>query len=82
MVGWYDDGLGWGGWLVMLLSMVTFWSLAVWAVVALFRSGRSDDAWRPSKRDPMAILEERFARGEIDEAEYRARADVLRSATH
>jgi putative membrane protein len=28
---------------------------------------------------PLRILEERFARGEIDEAEFRSRRDVLRS---
>ena len=22
MMGWYHDGMGWGGWLVMLLGMV------------------------------------------------------------
>jgi putative membrane protein len=28
---------------------------------------------------PLRILEERFARGEIDEAEFRARRDTLRN---
>ena len=81
MMGWYHDGMGWGGWLVMLLGMVAFWGLVVWAVVALFRdtqpSAASDRA-----PDPLDILDERFARGEIDETEYRARADVLRAAHH
>lgn len=31
--------------------------------------------------DPVAILRERFARGEIDEAEYRSRVAVLRETT-
>lgn len=30
-------------------------------------------------RGPLAILEERFARGEIDEEEFRARRDALRN---
>ena len=79
MMGWYDDGMAWGGWLVMLLGMVAFWGLVVWAVVVLFRDTRSSNT-RPSHRDPMDTLGERFARGEIDETEYRARAEVLRAA--
>ncbi|HCB06516.1 MAG TPA: SHOCT domain-containing protein [Nocardioides sp.] len=81
MMGWYHDGLGWGGWLVMLLGMVAFWGLVVWAVVVLFRDTHSEDA-RPTHHDPLATLDERFARGEIDETEYQARADVLRAAHH
>ena len=81
MMGWYHDGVGWGGWLVMLLGMFAFWGLVVWAVVALFRDTRSDDA-RSAHHDPLDTLDERFARGEIDEPEYRARADVLRAAHH
>lgn len=81
MMGWYHDGMGWGGWLVMLLGMVVFWGLVVWAVVMLFRDTQSVDA-RPAHHDPLETLDERFARGEIDETEYRARADVLRAAHH
>ena len=81
MMGWYHDGMGWGGWLVMLLGMVAFWGLVVWAVVVLFRDTRSDDG-RPAHHAPLDTLDERFARGEIDETEYRARADVLRAAHH
>ena len=79
MMGWYHDGMAWGGWLVMLLGMVAFWGLVVWAVVVLFRGTRSVDT-RPPSHDPLDTLDERFARGEIDETEYRARADVLRAA--
>lgn len=80
-MGWYYDGMGWGGWLVMLLGMVVFWALVVWAVVVLFRDGHSAGT-RPANHDPLDILGERYARGEIDESEYRARADVLREAHH
>ena len=79
MMGWYHDGISWGGWLVMLLGMVAFWGLVVWAVVVLFRDTRSVDSWR-AHRDPLDALDERFARGEIDETEYQARAEVLRAA--
>lgn len=81
MWGWYHDGTGWAGWLVMVAGMVAFWGLVVWAVIAMFRSTQTPPA-EPGQRDPLAILDERFARGEIDEAEYRARADVLRAHVH
>ena len=81
MLGWYHDGMSWDGWLVMLLGMVAFWGLVVWAVVVLFRDTHSEDA-RQTRHDPLDVLDERFARGEIDETEYRARADVLRAAHH
>ena len=33
MMGWYHNGVGWGGWLVMVVGMVAFWGLVVWAVI-------------------------------------------------
>ena len=82
MMGWYHDGMGWAGWLVMVAGMVAFWGLVVWAVIALFRSTQTPTGDGPGHRDPLDILEERFARGDIDETEYRARADVLRAHVH
>ena len=86
MMGWYGDGAwGWAGWLVMTLMMVAFWGLVVWGLVAIFRgTSRSDDrnTGGGRTRDPWEILDERFARGEIDVEEYRARQDVLRTAVH
>ena len=80
MMGWYDGGTGWAGWLVMVVAMVAFWGLVVFAVVALFRGiGKTDQrAQQMSGRDPLQILDERFARGELDLDDYHARQDVLR----
>ena len=83
MMGWYHDGTGWGGWggwIVMMVVMVGFWALVVFAVIALFRGTQRTGEATPDRRDPMRILDERFARGEIDEDEYRARSVVLRGA--
>lgn len=82
MMGWYHDGAGWGGWVVMTLVMLGFWALVIFAVVAIFRGvGKSSGPdERTSRRDPLQILQERFARGEIDAEEYEARAQVLRGA--
>ena len=82
MIGWHHDGMGWGGWLVMVVGMVAFWALVVIAVMTLFRSSSEEAGSRTDGRDPVDILGERFARGEIDESEYRARASVLRDAVH
>ena len=83
MMGWYHDGVGWGGWLLMTLMMLAFWALVIFAVVAIFRGigTSSDPETPPSRHDAMDILQERFARGEIDAEEYDARAQVLRSQT-
>jgi putative membrane protein len=75
---WGYGPSGWG-WLLMAASMVAFWGLLIWAIVAIFRPG---GRWgRGEARDAEQILAERFAAGEIDEPEYRARRDVLRSST-
>ena len=62
MMGWYHDGMGWAGWLVMVAGMVAFWGLVVWAVIALFRNTQTPTGDGPGPRDPLGILEERFAR--------------------
>jgi putative membrane protein len=79
---WWNDGMGAGGWVVMTLVMVGFWLLVVLAVVALFRGlSRDGQASGPAApRDPQQILDERFARGEINAEEYHARQEVLRAS--
>jgi putative membrane protein len=85
MMGWYNDGsLGTGGWITMILMMSLFWGAVIFAGVMLFRgtsnsrrsreSGRVDGA---TYRNPVDILDERFARGELENQEYDARKAVL-----
>lgn len=82
MMGWYQDGMGWGGWLLMTMGMVAFWALVVFAIVAIFRDRNSAPGATSDHHDPIRILDERFARGEIDEDEYHARTHVLRASLH
>ena len=82
MMGCYHDGMGSGGWIVMTIAMVAFWALVVVAVVAMFRGTQRSAESTPSRHDPMQILDERFARGEIDEDEYHLRSSVLRASIH
>ena len=74
--------MGWGGWLLMALTTVAFWALVVFAVVALFRGTReaATPAHSRTERSAEQILDERFARGEINADEYHARQLVLRSS--
>ncbi len=70
---------GWAGWLLMAVAMVVFWgaliALAIWAVRSL-GSNRADQSDRKPNR-AMEILEERYARGEIDRQELEERRAVL-----
>ena len=79
---WDNDWSG-GEWLAMSLMMVAFWGLVVVGVVALVRWTRSDQpapppSSQPVGPDPLRVLDERFARGEIDAAEYTERRDLLK----
>ena len=76
MMDWNGDWT-WTTWLLMSVSMLAFWGLAAWVAVTVLRSGRPADADRAGDADQ--ILDERFARGEIDEDEYRHRHEVLHS---
>lgn len=76
---WWNDGMGWGGWIGMTLFMVAFWSLVVFGVMAIFRRDGDSQSRQPREDDPMQILNERFARGDIDVDEYHARRDALRA---
>jgi putative membrane protein len=68
--GWHDGS--WG-----ILWMVVSWVALVVLVWVIVRAIRPEDGGAERQRDPKEILQERFARGEIDEAEYRSRLKVL-----
>lgn len=65
--------MAWVGHIWILLINLLFWggliALVVWAVRRLSRSRTPDNA--------LAILKERFARGEIDQQEYEKRKAAL-----
>ncbi len=82
MMGWYHDGAGWGGWLVMTVAMIAFWAMVIVAVVVLFRGSKGGGQASSPHQDAMDILGQRFARGEIDEDEYHARSAALRASIH
>jgi putative membrane protein len=70
-------GQGWGpGWGVLGLMHVAWWALVIMGLVALVRwvSRRGASGAPPAQEDrAVAILRERYARGEIDKAEFEER---------
>ncbi len=80
---WGYDGSGWGPWLGMGFGMILFWGLIIAGGIALVRyigSARDRRESDGSGGRPGAehVLADRFARGEIDEDEYRTRRELLR----
>jgi putative membrane protein len=84
MMDEWHDGWGWGGWLAMGLMMVAFWGLMAALVVYVLRSsGRHVQCEQRTETHPgdqaLGILDERFARGDIDVEEYTRRRELLRA---
>ena len=81
MYGPIGNEWGMGGWVAMALLMVLFWGGVVALIVVFARRPSSDrgaDAPKPPHHDAERILAERFAHGDIDEAEFKARRAALR----
>lgn len=77
-------GGGWMGWFVGPVMMIATIAIAVAVVVLVIRwlggSGhRSMHPPAPPAKTPLEILQERYARGEIDKEEYEERRRVLES---
>jgi putative membrane protein len=85
--GWGPHMMGWGGgWYPMIfgpLFMILFLAVLMALAVILVRwlggpwQGPYPPHQLPPARTPLDILKERFARGEIDKAEFEDRRRVL-----
>jgi putative membrane protein len=86
-----DQGpsMGWGRDFFALLCVLIAVCIIVWVVSALLRPGghahhheHSPGASAASRQssDALRILDERFARGDIDAEEYTKRRDLLRGS--
>jgi len=71
-------GMGFGGWFFGPLMMIVVFALLVGAVVLVLRLLGIGGPGQ-SRRNALDLLNERFARGEIDKAEYEERRGVLGS---
>ena len=68
---WWMPGMTRSGLVLMTLSSVLFWALILGAVTAIaVFAARSPRPIQPTARQ---VLDQRYARGEIDEDEYRLR---------
>lgn len=79
---WWHPGWGWGHMIFGGLMMIVFWGGIIVLIVLLVRwlggaSGHGHESKPPSYRTPVEILQERFARGEIDKDEYEERRKLL-----
>lgn len=80
MMWWYGPGMSGWGYALMAVGTILFWALLILAGIALARYLRTGTERTPQMRQhptPDQLLAERFARGEIDEQEYRQRLDTL-----
>ncbi|MBX6342751.1 MAG: SHOCT domain-containing protein [Thermomicrobiaceae bacterium] len=80
---WNMAGSGWGWWMVVgWIAMIVFWGLIIWLIVSLVSSlsQRGGSRARPGEPSPLEILEQRYARGEIDHQEFEERRRRLLGA--
>ncbi len=72
---WHMDGWGWGMGLVGLFVMLVVVALVVWLIIATTQGPSSRH--RAGGRSAIDLLDERYARGEIDRNDYlERRADL------
>jgi putative membrane protein len=77
---YYDNGAGWG-WILMTAMMIVFLGAVILTGIMIYRHSTQADtavSARVPADEPSRILAGRFARGEIDEAEYLDRLRRLR----
>ncbi|MEU9046309.1 MULTISPECIES: SHOCT domain-containing protein [unclassified Kitasatospora] len=90
MMYWHDGGMNGWGWFGMSIGMLLFTALLVFGGVLLFRSLDRSTTHAVPPAPPTAaglpsaeqVLADRFARGEIDDQEYRKRLAALRDTAH
>jgi putative membrane protein len=81
MMGWgnHGYGMGWFGGIFMIL----FWVVVIAGIIFAIRylaTGKGGDVI-DSKQDPLELLRERYARGEIDTEEFEERKRTLQNRT-
>jgi putative membrane protein len=78
----YGNGMSGWGYVLMIAAMLVVLALVTGGVLVLIRSVTA--ARRPAadlihRQEAERILEQRFARGEVDQDEFRSRINALRS---
>lgn len=86
---WSDHDMSGWGYAGMAIGMVLFWALIIVGIIALIRYTAGAPQTRvlaqpplySERESPEDLLAVRFARGEIDETQYRHSLEVLRGAS-
>ncbi|EWT07749.1 hypothetical protein N864_23575 [Intrasporangium chromatireducens Q5-1] len=73
----YD--MGWWMWVLMALGTLGFWVLVAYVVRAVIqgRPATPSPTSAASGREPLQLLDERLARGEVDADEYQRTRNLL-----
>lgn len=83
MMGWGNHGYGmWGMGGFGGIMMILFWGVIIVGVVLVIRyftAGQGGRQHVSEERDPLQILRERYARGEIGTEEFEERKKILES---
>lgn len=77
---WYGHEMMSGGWFMGPVMILVVLVLLVAAIVIGLRLAGVSGSATPASRSALEILEERYARGEIDEAEFEERKRTLSGA--
>lgn len=67
---WSGMWLNWIFWLIMII-------LIIWGVKTLAGKNRDSGGKRPNEDSALEILKKRYARGEIDQEEYKEKREQL-----
>lgn len=73
--GWGMMGGGWG--IFMMLFMLLFWGAIIVGIVFLIRHLIHSSGAKTSGEDALDILRRRYARGEIEKAEFEEKKSDL-----
>lgn len=68
----FEHMFGFGGFF-MSAFMIVFWGLVIWGIYTLIKSATHGDRYRDERKEEdraLAILKERYAKGEISKEEF------------
>ena len=75
---WMSYGMDWWMWVLMILAILGFWALVAVVIRSVIQAKPvAKESSSVPGPDPLRLLDERLARGEIDTQEYQHTRNVL-----